>query len=456
MNDSMRLAVVGTGYVGLTTGAALAYLGHQVACVDKDQEKLSLIRDGACPIHELGLAALMRTVGLRLAFTDRIQEAVHDADVVLIAVGTPARPDGSADTGYVEDAAREVAEAMQNGWTYTIVVKSTVPIGTNRRVVHEIQQALDERGCTAKVHVVSNPEFLSEAQALRDFLYPDRIVVGAESPKGVDVLRRMYRPVLEQTFDPPDGLPRPPGYALPPLITTDSISAEMIKYASNAFLAVKVSFINEMASLCEKVGADVQEVAHGMGLDQRIGPRFLLAGAGWGGSCFPKDTSALIALGQEHGCKMPIVSAARQVNFRQRQHLVNRLQEALKGVRGRVIGILGIAFKPCTEDLRDAPALEIVRLLIERGAHVRVHDPVALRPACQALQGLEVEFCEDPYAMAEGADALLLVTEWPEYLELDLDRLAKRMRTPVLLDGRNLFDPKKARHAGLTYMGVGR
>jgi len=456
MSDSMRLTVVGTGYVGLTTGVALAYLGHQVTCVDKDHEKLSLLREGICPIHELGLAAMMIKVRARLAFTDRIQEAVPEADIIFIAVGTPSRSDGGADTSYVEEAAREVAEAMQGGQMYTVVVKSTVPIGSNRRIAHVIQQVLCQRNSMAKVQVVSNPEFLSEAQALRDFLYPDRIVVGSQSSEEVDVLRRLYTPVLEQTFDPPEDLPQPPGYCLPPLIATDPISAEMIKYASNAFLAVKISFINEMACLCEKVGADVLEVAQGMGLDSRIGPRFLQAGAGWGGSCFPKDTAALISLGQEHNSEMPIVSAARKVNFRQRQRLVDRLQEVLKGVRGRVIGILGLSFKPGTDDLREAPAREIIQLLLERGAHVRVHDPLALKPAYQILQGLEVEFCEDPYSMADELDALVLVTEWPQYRELDLARLAAKMHTPVLVDGRNLFDPKKARKAGWTYLGVGR
>lgn len=456
MSDSMRLAVVGTGYVGLTTGVALAYLGHQVTCVDKDHNKLSLLRDGICPIHELGLADMMKKVRTRLAFTDQLQDAVPDADLIIIAVGTPSRSDGSADTSYVEGAAREVAEAMQDGRRYTVVVKSTVPIGSNRRVAHVIQQVLCQRGSMAKVQVVSNPEFLSEAQALRDFLYPDRIVVGMQSSEEVNILRRLYRPVLEQTFDPPEGLPRPTGYCLPPLITSDPVSAEMIKYASNAFLAVKVSFINEIACLCEKVGADVHVVAKGMGLDPRIGPRFLQAGAGWGGSCFPKDTAALIDLGQESNSEMLIVSAARKVNSRQRQRIVEQLQEVLKGVRGRIIGILGLAFKPGTDDLREAPALDIIKILLKMGAHVRVHDPLSLPLARKALGGFDVEFCDDPYDMAEGADALVIVTEWPQYRELDLARLAKKMHAPVLLDGRNLFSPHEVRQAGWTYLGVGR
>ncbi|MCQ8904063.1 MAG: UDP-glucose/GDP-mannose dehydrogenase family protein, partial [Methanothrix sp.] len=421
----MNLAIVGAGYVGLTTGAALAYLGNRVICVEKDRSKLSLLGNGICPILEPGLAEMM---GM-LRFTSDPHEAIPDAEVIMIAVGTPSREDGSSDTRYVEDAAREVAEAMEDGRSYTVVMKSTVPVGTNRRVAHIIGDQLRRRDKRSNVNVVSNPEFLSEGQALRDFLYPDRIVVGAESPEGVDVMRRLYRPILEQSFEPPVGLPRPSGYSQPPLIATDTVSAEMIKYASNAFLAVKISFINEIAALCERVGADVQEVARGMGLDPRIGTRFLQAGAGWGGSCFPKDTAALVALGQELGCEMPIVLAAREVNFRQRRRLVEKLQNALLGVRGRVIGVLGISFKPCTDDIREAPALEIIKLLIERGAHVRAHDPAAMENARNALQ--EVEFFEDPYRMADGADALVLLTEWPEYRELDLSKIAKTMRTPV-------------------------
>ena len=454
-NNFFHLVVVGTGYVGLTTGAALAYLGHKVICVDKDRAKIAMLREGICPIKEMGLASMMQRAKSRMTFEDRLQEVAPDADIILIAVGTPSLHDGRADTSYVQKAVHQVAEAMDDGKKYIVVVKSTVPIGTNRKVAHEIQLVLRKRSCTAKAHVVSNPEFLSEARALRDFLYPDRIVVGVDSMEDLDVMRQLYRPVLEQTFDPLEDLPSPQGYSLPTLITTDPISAEMIKYASNAFLAAKISFINEIACLCEKVGADVLEVSRGMGLDSRIGPHFLQAGVGWGGSCFPKDTSALIALGRENNCEMPMISAARLVNFRQRQHLVDQLQEILIGISGRVIGILGLAFKPGTNDIREAPALEIIQLLLERGAKVRVHDPLVLQTS-YGIQGLMVEFCEDPYTTAEGADALVLVTEWPQYKELDLSQLAANMRTPILLDGRNLFDPNEARKAGWTYLGVGR
>jgi len=280
--------------------------------------------------------------------------------------------------------------------------------------------------------------------------------VGAEQHEAIDVLRRLYRPILEQTFDPPDFLPRPRGFLLPPLVTTDPISAEMIKYAANAFLAPKISFINEIAGLCEKVGADVTEVARGIGLDPRIGPLFLQAGLGWGGSCFPKDTAALLAMAKEHGYEISIVALAKEVNFRQRLRAVEKLQEVLKGVRGRIIGILGLAFKPGIDDVRESPALDVIRILCERGAHVRAHDPVALEKTHRALNCLEVEFFSNPYALVEGAEALLLVTNWPEYRCLDLVRLAKLMRTPVLLNGRNVFDPNEVRKAGFLYLGIGR
>lgn len=458
--DAIRVVVVGTGYVGLTTGVALAYLGHQVIGVDKDSRKLERLQAGCSPIHEAGVQELLTALGNRVVFTDRLREAVGEANVILIAVGTPSKPNGEADTRYVEEAAREVAEGLKAGRTYCLVIKSTVPIGTNRRVAHVVQRTIAERGIEMKVFIASNPEFLREGMALHDTFYPDRIVVGADDTEAIELLRRLYRPILEQTFEPPEFLPRPQGYTLPPLITTDPTSAEMIKYAANAFLALKISFINEIAGLCEKVGADVTEVARGIGLDSRIGPRFLAAGLGWGGSCFPKDTAALIAVGKEHGYEMPIVEAARTVNFRQRERVVEKLQEALKGVRGRIVGILGLAFKPGTDDVREAPALDVVRLLLERGAHVRVHDPVAMMNARAALANIEgaseVEFMEDAYHLAEGADALVLATEWREYRELNLERLAQLMRTPVLVDGRNLFAPEEVRRAGFTYLGVGR
>jgi UDPglucose 6-dehydrogenase len=295
--------------------------------------------------------------------------------------------------------------------------------------------------------------------ALYDSFYPDRIVIGSEDPEAIEMLRRMYRPILEQTFEPPQAIPKRDGYSLPPLITTDPVSAEMIKYAANAFLALKISFINEIAGLCEKVGADVTEVARGIGLDTRIGARFLSAGIGWGGSCFPKDTAALIAVGKEYNYEMPIVEAARKVNQLQRERTVEKLQSVLKGVRGRTIAILGLSFKPGTDDVRESPAIDIIKLLIERGAHIRAHDPVAIEKARRAFTAeelKEITFVDEPYLAAEGADAVLLATEWQLYRQLDLKHLAHVMRTPILLDGRNIYLPKDAREAGFIYMGVGR
>jgi UDPglucose 6-dehydrogenase len=454
----MNVAVIGTGYVGLTTGTALAYLGHRVTCVDKDTAKLELLCRGRSTVHEQGLEELMALSGRNLSFARQTQEAVKDADVILVAVGTPQKSNGEANTQYVEAAAREVAEGLEKGRLYCLAVKSTVPVGTERQVSQVVRRVLDARGVEDKttVMVVSNPEFLREGRALHCTFYPDRIVVGAEQPEDADMLRRLYQRILEQSFDPPPFLPRPGGYNLPTLVSTDPTSAEMIKYASNAFLSLKISFINEIAGLCEKVGADVTEVARGVGLDPRIGPGFLAAGLGWGGSCFPKDTAALLAIAEEHAYTMPIAAASREVNFRQRYRVVEKLQETLKGVRGRLIGVLGLAFKPATDDVRESPALDVVRILVERGARVRVHDPVAMDNGRRALEGLEVEFFRDPYTLASGAEALVLATEWPQYRHLDLARLAGMMRTPVLLDGRNLIDPEEARRAGWTYMGTGR
>lgn len=454
----MRIAVVGLGYVGLATAVALAYLGHRVVGVERDKTKLALLQAGKAPFHEPGLSELLELSRDNISFIPEVGDAVGEVELVMIAVGTPQKTTGQVDSSQVEEAACEIAKALLPGRTYTLVVKSTVPIGTNRRVAHLVYRVLEERKIADQLNVcvASNPEFLREGSALHDMFYPDRIVVGAEDPGSVDVLRRLYHPILEQTFDPPPFLPRPINYRLPPLVTTDPISAEMIKYAANAFLALKISFINEIAGLCEKVGADVTEVARGIGLDLRIGQRFLKAGLGWGGSCFPKDTAALVAMGKELSYPLRLIETAREVNFHQRERAVEKLQDVLKGVRGRVIGILGLAFKPGTDDVREAPALHLIRLLLEREAHVRAHDPLAIDNARHALEGLGVEFFADPYAMARGTDALVLVTEWPEYRKLDLRQLVQVMRTPVLLDGRNLFDPKEAKNAGFLYLGWGR
>jgi len=358
---------------------AAAYLGHDVVCVDKDPRKLALLNEGKSPIHEQGLEELLSQVRERIRFTANTPEAVRDADVIMIAVGTPPKSNGEADTSYVEEAVREVAQGLEDGRQYTLVVKSTVPIGTNRRVAHVVTRVLAQRGVTADIHFASNPEFLREGFALYDTFYPDRIVVGTESEAAVEVMEELYRPILEQSFEPPTCVPVPQARTTPPLVKTDPTSAEMIKYASNAFLAVKISFANEIAGLCERVGADVVEVMRGVGLDSRIGPRFLGAGVGWGGSCFPKDTAALISVAAEYGYDMPITEAARLVNARQRRVAVEKLQEALKVLRGRTIGVLGLAFKPGTDDVRESPAIDIIRMLVDRGVHVKAHDPVVLK-----------------------------------------------------------------------------
>lgn len=452
----MRVAIIGTGYVGLTTCVAMAYLNHEVVGVDVDPKKLEALRRGKSPIHEPGIQKLLDQVGENVCFTDKLADAIANADIIMIAVGTPPKRDGDADASYVEEAARQVAQGLQPKRTYTLVVKSTVPIGTNRRVANVITRALSERQVKTKIHLASNPEFLQEGLALRGTFYPDRIVVGVEESEGVEALRRLYRPILEQTFEPPSFLPRREGYSLPPLITTDPTSAEMIKYAANTFLTLKISFINEIAGLCEKVGADVTEVSRGIGLDTRIGQRFLEAGLGWGGSCFPKDTAALLSVAGEYGYTMQIVQAAREVNWRQRQLIVEKLQSALKILRGRTIGILGLTFKPNTDDVREAPAMDIIRALIGRGAHVQAHDPIAIPHARKLLKGLDVAFEEDVYRLADGADALVLVTGWETYHSLDLAELGRRMNNRVLVDGRNFFVPDDAHTAGFVYMGVGR
>lgn len=452
----MNVAVIGAGYVGLPTALALAHLGHRITLIDKDQRKLDLLRAGKLPIHEQGLEQLLEQCGDLVTLASDAASSVSDADLILIAVGTPQMGNGKADTQYVEAAASEVAQGLQSGRQYTVVVKSTVPVGSNRRVSNVIHRVLRERGIEAEVGIASNPEFLREANALRDTLYPDRIVVGSDSESAVEALHQLYRPILEQTFEPPSFLPRPEGMRLPPMITTDPTSAEMIKYAANAFLATKVSFINDIACLCERIGADVSEVARGIGLDARIGHRMLGAGIGWGGSCFPKDTAAILAVASEYGEAMPMIAAARQVNFNQRRRAVDRLQDALKVLRGQIVGVLGLAFKPDTDDVRDSPAMDIIRLLIERGAYVRAHDPISIEHARAELEGLDVEFLDSPYQVAEGADALLIATDWDEYRRLDFEKLARKMRRPILLDGRNLIRPADVKPHGFTYLGMGR
>ncbi len=452
----MKITIIGTGYVGLTTAVVLAYLNHSVSAVDKDDTKLSLLQEGKSPIHEPGIQSLLDEVGHTIRFTSAVAEVVPEAELIMIAVGTPSKIDGGADTQHVEEAAREVAQVCLPNRHYTLVIKSTVPIGTNSRVAAVVEDVFAERKIQGNVSVASNPEFLQEGLALQGAFYPDRIVVGANNDNALDALRRLYQPILEQTFDSPTSLPRPSSYHLPPMMTTDPNSAEMIKYAANTFLALKISFINEIAGLCEDVGADVTEVARGIGLDARIGQRFLRAGLGWGGSCYPKDTAALLRVAAQAGYHMPITEAARTVNFEQRKRIVEKLRTVLKTFSGKTLGLLGLAFKPNTDDIREAPALDIIRQLVAEGANVRAHDPIAISNAKQALSDINVDFVADVYQLSYNADALLLVTEWEQYQKLELRKLAKNMRTPILIDGRNILSPYDARAAGFHYIGVGR
>ena len=448
----MNVAILGTGYVGLTTGACLAYLGHDVTCVDPDASKIGALQRGEVPFHEPHLEDLLVAARPNLKFTMDYSEAIPDAQVVFIAVGTPPGVGGAPDLRYLQAAAEGVGERLGHHFT-VIVNKSTVPIGSGNWVGAIIRDAAARRGrgndCFA---VASNPEFLREGSALLDSLYPDRVVIGADDPRTAEVLYTLYRPILDQTFQAPSFLPRPDRVGGVPLISTDLASAELIKYAANAFLALKISYINEIGQLSEKVGADISQVARGIGLDARIGTRFLQAGIGWGGSCFGKDTAALVSTASEYGLDMSIVKAARDVNRRQRERVVEKLLGELKILKGRTVGLLGLAFKPHTDDLREAPALDVARHLLERGARVKVHDPVAMSRFKKEHAALDVLLANDPQEVARDADAVVLVTEWPQYLELDWESLASVMRTPILLDTRHALDRGRMTRAGFRYL----
>jgi UDPglucose 6-dehydrogenase len=451
----VNVAVIGTGYVGLTTGVALAHLGHQVTCVDTDEVKLEALRAGRIPIFEPFLEAVLASSRTHLCFTASYADAIPLADVVFIAVGTPSLADGNSDMRFVRSAAQSVGEHLGNGFT-VIVNKSTVPIGSGNWVESLVRDALETRGFVADFAIASNPEFLREGSALHDSFFPDRIVVGSDNERAVAILEELYGAIVAQTFVPPVDLPRKVGQKPVPFVRADLASAELIKYAANAFLALKISFINEMAELGEKVGANVQTVARGIGLDSRIGEQFLQAGIGWGGSCFGKDTAALIATAREYGLSMPIVAAAREVNAQARARIIEHLLAELKILKGRTIGLLGLAFKPDTDDLRDSPAIEIARRLIERGARVRVHDPVSLEKLRLEYPSLGVLPFDDVMALAQDADALVLVTKWPEYLALPWEELVPSMRNPLVIDGRNVLDRKRLEAVGARVIGVGR
>ena len=432
----MRIAMIGTGYVGLVSGACFADFGHRVCCVDKDEAKIDGLNAGIMPIWEPGLEAIVKANAerKRLTFTTDLASAVKGAEAVFIAVGTPARRgDGHADLTFVFEAVRELAKVIEP--RAVVVTKSTVPVGTGDR----IEQILGEEG-VSDVSVASNPEFLREGAAIADFKHPDRIVVGAGDARAQEVLREIYRPLFLNRA---------------PILITGRRTAELTKYAANAFLAVKISFINEIADLCEAVDADVQDVARGIGLDNRIGPKFLHAGPGYGGSCFPKDTLALLQTAEKAGVDQRIVRTTVEVNDDRKIQMVERVARAVGGeLRGKRVGVLGLAFKPNTDDMREAPSIPIVNALVERGASVSAFDPVARHQAEQIFPA--IEFADDAYSAAEGADILVIVTEWDEFRALDLDRIAAVLKGKVLVDLRNVYDRDDAQEAGLTYYGVGR
>lgn len=450
----MKVAIIGSGYVGLSTGVILAYLGHEVTGIDINEARIQGLREGKLPIYEPGLEDLFSLARKNLHFTTDYSECVPEADVIFIAVGTPPTPSGSPDLRYLEAAAKSIA-ANLNGHYQVIVNKSTVPVGSAHWVSAIIAENLSPENKNDYT-VVSNPEFLREGTAIGDNLYPDRIVVGSSDARATEVMRQLYEPILEQSFTSPAIAPRPDNYRLPPLVTTDLPSAEMIKYAANAFLALKISFANEVAGLCEHVGADVTEVMRGIGYDQRIGPRFLQAGAGWGGSCFGKDTSALISTGGEYGYDMPILKAAITVNQRARQDVISKLQRHLKLLKGRTVTLLGLAFKPGTDDLRDAPAYDIAKRALELGARVKVHDPIAMERAKREWSDLNLSYCDTVEDAVQGADAVLLMTEWNEYRTLPWGRMRELMNQRLIIDARNLYDPKLVAGNDFQYQGIGR
>jgi UDPglucose 6-dehydrogenase len=435
----MKISIIGTGYVGLVTGACFSEFGHEVICVDKDRKKISELQQGKIPIYEPGLDALVKKniQEQRLTFVTDPSAAVSGAETLFIAVGTPSsrRGDGYADLAYIYDAAREIAPLLKD---YTLVVnKSTAPVGTAR----EIARIITDVNPQADFDIASNPEFLREGAAINDFMRPDRVVIGVETESAADVLREIYKPLyLIET----------------PIIQTNIETSELIKYAANAFLAVKISYINEMANICENLGADVIKLAKAIGLDGRIGAKFLHPGPGYGGSCFPKDTLALVRMAQEHGAAARIVEAAVEVNAAQKARMIKKIRDCLGGnVSGKVIGVLGLTFKPETDDMRDAPSLSILPALFEKGAKIQVHDPQGMKEAARYLPS-GIIYKENPYQTCDGADALILMTEWNQYRALDFDRIKSLMKTPLFIDLRNVYEPQGVKELGFNYTGVGR
>ena len=450
----MRVCVIGTGYVGLVTGVCLSHIGHHVMCVDNNEQKVQLMKSGQSPIYEPGLSDLMKSSmeSGHLEFTSDLNAGVTHGEILFIAVGTPALPTGESDTRYVEAVARGIGENLNGGYK-VIVNKSTVPIGSGDWVRMIVLDGLNERqkgdSSDAAFDVVSNPEFLREGSAVYDTFNPDRIVLGSNSDKAIGMMKELYTPLVERQFSEDNSAPPVP------VVVTDLSSAEMVKYASNAFLATKISFINEVANICDRVGADVTQVAAGIGLDSRIGSKFLQAGIGWGGSCFPKDVSALVHTADDYGYEAELLKATINVNTRQRLLTVEKLQQVLKILKGKTVGLLGLTFKPDTDDMRDAPSLIMIDNLNRLGAKVKAYDPIVSQSGVsQGLSGVIVE--TDPERLADGCDALVLVTDWAKFKNLDYSKMAGLMNAPVMIDGRNFLDQKVLEAAGFQYIGVGR
>lgn len=429
----MKISVIGSGYVGLVTGVCLAELGNTVVCVDNDRKKIEKLKKGLSPIYEPGLKELIaiNLKNKRLRFSSSIKQGIGGSEIIFIAVGTPSLENGEADLTGIENVARGIAENMSG---YKVIVeKSTVPVETGKWVKHTIATYIRKK---VKFDVASNPEFLREGSAINDFMHPDRIVIGVESRKARDMLLALYKPLNA------------------PILVTNIKSAELIKHASNAFLACKISFINIVSRICDQVGADIKEVSSGMGLDKRIGPGFLDAGAGYGGSCFPKDLDAFITIAAKMGINFGLLKEARKINQEQKEFLLNKIKDALWIIKDKTIAVLGLAFKPNTDDMRAAPSLDLIGMLQEEGAKIKAYDPQAMPKARLILKN--VTFCKDAYDASRQADCLLVVTEWDEFKEIDFKRIKKLLKRPVIIDGRNIYDPEELKEAGFIYAGIGR
>lgn len=438
-----NISIIGTGYVGLVSGACLSDFGMHVTCVDNNIKKVNDLKTGLIPIYEPGLDELVKrnTYYKRLNFTTDIKTAIETNEVIFIAVGTPPKDDGSADLQYVLSVAEDISKYM-NGYKI-IVDKSTVPVGTGKLVKKVIKEGLKKRNINYNFDIVSNPEFLREGAAIRDFTHPDRIIIGAESEKAIEVMKEVYRVLyLNET----------------PFIITNIETAELIKYASNAFLATKISFINELTELCEKVGADIQHISKGMGMDGRIGPKFLHAGPGYGGSCFPKDTKALLKIGQKYGCNLSIIKSTIEANTAQKLRLVKKVNEYMGNLEGKTIAVLGLAFKPETDDMRESPALTIIFELYKLGANFRLYDPQAFKEAKWRFESInnKIIYCDDEYEAVKNADAVIILTEWNQFRNLNLNRMKENMKSNYFFDFRNIYDGDKVIKAGFNYYCIGK